>query len=199
MSVDIGNSLLYPNIQKANELDKLLYYRAIRHLTSKSATAIRIFQDVRKAEEKFRVVVSRGAIPGFVPSYQIDGGVSEIFWDPESTTHVLLNVREQKNQITFEEVELLPHIVLVHELGHAIQWIKDPEWFKKCLDDRHNDLLELDNIQAHELPVCKELGLAGTRSKYEHFKDSEWWRKNINKIPTDLRQSKLNTRGSSEL
>ena len=67
-------------------------------------------------------------------------------------------------------------LVLIHELGHAIQLIgdynADGEAFMAAYT-RDMLVIEHDNMTRHETPVAQELGYP-PRQHYNHFRDSEW-------------------------
>jgi hypothetical protein len=64
-------------------------------------------------------------------------------------------------------------VSLMHELGHAKQFIEQPAWFEnhyKAATQRGNKesqlAIENDNVTRHEMPICKELSLP-FRTKYD--------------------------------
>ena len=72
------------------------------------------------------------------------------------------------------KVDLPPEIGLIHELGHAKQWIEDETQFTRFIGGvrtegtKTTEQLEAANLKIHENPVCKEMGLK-QRIKYNDF------------------------------
>ncbi|MGA3400411.1 MAG: hypothetical protein ABSC95_14420 [Acetobacteraceae bacterium] len=66
-------------------------------------------------------------------------------------------------------------IVLIHELGHAKQYIENPGWFASqggggavVAGSKTTAEIEADNLRRHEHPVCKDYGLL-QRQNYTDF------------------------------
>lgn len=64
-------------------------------------------------------------------------------------------------------------ISLMHELGHAKQFLEKPSWFEnhyKAATQNGNKesqlAIENDNVSRHEMPICKDMGLP-FRTKYD--------------------------------
>lgn len=64
-----------------------------------------------------------------------------------------------------QDTEYPPEITLIHELGHAKQYIETPGWFGSrgpngdVAGSKEVKEIEADNLKRHENPVCKEWGL----------------------------------------
>ncbi len=93
-----------------------------------------------------------------------------------------------------------PAIGLLHELGHAAQWVNNRGWYLAYMDKiRAGDpakkgtpaynskmVVENDNIDSNETPVCVELG-EGKRNNYNDSYNFQAASKNY-KAPYPLRQ-----------
>jgi hypothetical protein len=86
-------------------------------------------------------------------------------WDPIG----LISARAD-TQCTYQS----PAIALLHEIGHAVQWIKKTDWYISKVstamgggsDSQAAKLaVENDNIETHETPVARELK-EGVRKDY---------------------------------
>lgn len=93
---------------------------------------------------------------------------------------------EETNAVFFDRTDKsLPHLVsggvdhtipalvcLFHELGHAKQFFLNPYWYKSMLTVKDSMgvayKLEYDNLQKHEDPLLREMGLP-IRRRYEFY------------------------------
>ncbi len=75
----------------------------------------------------------------------------------------------------FEETDYPPELVLLHEIGHAKQYLEDPGRFSKEVAGGQvqpgtwkSTEIEADNLERHERPVAEELGLR-VRQNYDDY------------------------------
>ena len=131
-----------------------------------SPTAKAILDALEKSDKQFYVFVQQGCNAMFVHEevarqHGFDGGV--IIWDPVSTITAFAG-----DTPTMQS----PAIALIHEAGHAYQWLKKNGWFMANVaqalggSTEHKLNIENDNITSNETPVAKELK-EGTRKDYD--------------------------------
>jgi len=111
------------------------------------------------------VLVAKDCFPMFChfEMAKVHGFTSSIIvWDPVG----LISARNDQ-QSTYQS----PAIALLHEIGHAVQWIEKSGWFISKVgeamtgNDEAKLAVENDNITTHETPVAKELQ-EGVRKDY---------------------------------
>ena len=161
-------------------------YAACKAEVIGSKTAKYIFARLEEASNKFGVLVlDSGCDSMYVPPFKNkEGGHDGGF--------VILNV---DNPLIISGTTLPLGISLIHELGHAVQWVDDPSRFETLFEQATNALdspsmavvkeskwggttvvtkggraaqlvIENSNVAAHEATTCNELGLT-YRSNYE--------------------------------
>lgn len=149
-----------PNAQK--------YYDSAMAYLGGSATAARLIGQVTNHGRDTLVLVAKDCFPMFC-HYEMASvhgfAGSIVVWDPVG----LISARAAQ-QCTFQS----PAIALLHEIGHAVQWITKTSWYVSHVNtamgggkDATAAKLEVenDNIESNETPVAQELG-EGTRANY---------------------------------
>jgi len=133
-----------------------------------SGTAAKLIDKVTKHGRDTAVLVAKDCFPMFCHyemASQHGFTTAVIVWDPVG----LISARADK-QCTFQS----PAIALLHEIGHAVQWIDKTGWYINLVNtamqggkagDTAKLAVENDNIDSHETPVARELG-EGTRKDY---------------------------------
>lgn len=152
-------------------------HEALERLRSRSAAAREIIDFVdRRDHRSIRILVTER--PGaFGTSNPAVGFVEPcILWSPVRETTIRYSAsRYHPGQRGLAYAVYPPEITLIHEIGHAKQYIEDPARFPSY--DREwtlipgtlpNDAIEADNLRRHEHPVCNDYGLP-TRTHYSHF------------------------------
>ena len=142
-------------------------------LRSKSPTAKTIVDFVDKDKTQVQILVTNvdGAFGPKNPEYGFDGPC--IVWNPGGDFKTLgANISgyfasgkpkfDKKMPVTYP-----PEITLLHELGHAKQFIEGG-WFGADGPARDVADIEADNLKRHENPVCKDYGLL-QRLNYTDF------------------------------
>jgi len=143
------------------------YDNAITYLAG-SGTAKGLIAKVTAHGRDTFVLVAKDCFPMFchyemAMQYQFTGSI--IVWDPVG----LISARAAQ-QCTFQS----PAIALLHEIGHAVQWIEKTAWYITHVNtamgggkgaDAAKLEVENDNIDSHETPVARELK-EGTRANY---------------------------------
>lgn len=171
-----GSSIPYGNASA-------YFYNALETLKQKSATAKEIIRFVEKEPQVMvQVLVTdvEGAFGPFSMEYGFTGPC--IVWTPGKSFNTrgadITGYRDSgapKISGKKETVVYPPEIVLLHEIGHAKQYIENPSWFgKKGVDQAIIEgsktvvEIEADNLRRHEHPVCQEYGLK-QRQNYTDF------------------------------
>jgi hypothetical protein len=146
---------------------KEYYANAVAYLQG-SGTAKTIMATVESHSKDTLVLVAKDCFPMFchyemAAQHGFDGSV--IVWDPVG----LISARAD-TQCTYQS----PAIALLHEMGHAVQWIKKTSWYISQVTAAMGGgqgaqaaklAVENDNIDTHETPVARELK-EGIRKDY---------------------------------
>ena len=149
-----------------------LYDNAVSRLKG-SARAKTVIDALQAASEKFYVCPTTESTPMFMHKewcieHGLDGGIAA--WHPNDSIKVPNGSPGTQDAA----------VCLLHELGHAHQWLTKREWYTQRvnkikasgfnLSDKGikslRDEVENDNIKENETPVAKQLG-QGWRDKYD--------------------------------
>ncbi len=169
------------------------FSETLDYLEKKSQTAREIISFVEKSQVRVGVLAVKarekngptGKFGPFSISYALNGPY--IFWDPDHCFQCCAIKSEQitgfytsgEPKWTGNKVlaSFPPMITLIHELGHAKQYIEDPGRFAHkaangtiLAGSVSLSMIENDNLKRHENPVCNELGLL-LRIKYDDLPD----------------------------
>ena len=149
---------------------------AISELSAKSVTAKGIIEFVQRSAVEINIVVTQqpGAFGPYCEPFGFEGPC--ILWDPTSpfsTRATDITGYRANGTAMFGKKTVTSYpasIVLIHELGHAKQYIEDKTLFctKTTPARESTDFVEADNLKRHENPVCKDMGLL-QRVKYNDF------------------------------
>ncbi len=159
------------------------FYNALQTLKQKSSNAADIIRFVENAPSvTVQVLVTdvEGAFGPFSMEYAFTGPC--IVWTPGKSFNTrgadITGYRASGSPMISgkkEMVEYPPEIVLVHELGHAKQYIENAGWFASKGEggvveagSKTTAEIEADNLRRHEHPVCKDYGLK-QRQNYTDF------------------------------
>jgi hypothetical protein len=150
-----------------------LFFNALQTLKQKSASAKEIVEFVEKspaAQIQILVAEVAGAFGPYSPEWAFLGPC--IVWDAGGVFKTkgaeITGYREsgapkyagKKVNVTYP-----PEITLLHELGHAKQYIENPGWFGSIgpggavPGSMETKDIEADNLRRHENPVCKDYNL----------------------------------------
>ena len=150
-----------------------LFKESLDKLRAKSSTARGIVDFVEKDKTQVQLLVTDvdGAFGPKNNEYGFDGPC--IVWNPGG--HFKTNGAEITGSFPsgapkFDKklaVTYPPEITLLHELGHAKQFIEGG-WFGPDGPLKDVAEVEADNLKRHENPVCKDYGLL-QRVKYTDF------------------------------
>lgn len=151
-----------------------------------STVAQKVFATLEQSALKIGVLfVNEGVDSMYIPPFQYDGG---------GTYSGGVAVVNTTNPLKIGDTTLPLGVSLIHELGHAVQYLQDPSGFKSKFESVQsgssattkfsitnaegkaltkyikNTLvaqlsIENDNVARHEAPVCDDLGLP-FRKKY---------------------------------
>jgi len=162
---------------------QMLFDEALVALRKSSATAAEIIKFVEN-EPKISIGVACIEMDGaFGSSCLAIGEVSPVIvWNPKKKFQVsgweITGYRKYNNSPIYGSKEIMtypPELVLLHELGHAKQYIEHPDWFTKeksggdaIPGTKSTKDIESDNLERHERPVAKDLGLK-VRQSYEDY------------------------------
>ena len=159
-----------------------LFADALGKLRQKSPTAAQVINFVEKspaAEIQVLVAEVAGAFGPYSPEWAFLGPC--IVWDAGGVFKTkgaeITGYRDSgapkyagaKRTVTYP-----PEITLLHELGHALQYIENPGWFGSngpggpVAGSKETKDIEADNLKRHENPVCREYGLL-QRINYSDF------------------------------
>lgn len=172
VSREKAGTLNYPlsNMVPCPDSDAL--YSGYKQTLSKSKTAMKIISQLDTLDNIIGLLISNNAPDcTYTPpsclklsDYGFDGGLAIVNPDLKITFSV-----------GKEYIKLPSEISLVHELGHAFQYLILGNPYKKYLDewtigvDAWNKVsmsVENPNVKEHEAPVCKELKLPYWRVGY---------------------------------
>jgi hypothetical protein len=160
------------------------YYNALKTLKEKSPTAASIIDFVENKSPAVQISILVTDVEGAFGPFDMELGFTGpcIVWTPgKSFTTRGANITGYRPNgtpmIAGKKVEVVypSEIVLLHEIGHAKQFIENPGWFSSMGPDRAITSgsksvaeIEADNLRRHEHPVCREYGLA-QRQNYVDF------------------------------
>ena len=155
---------------------------ALATLRAKSATALALITFIENAPAvQIGIVAAQepGAFGPFNMEWAFTGPC--IIWSPTKKFKCkaadISGYRPNGSAVWAKKFDTVypPEITLIHELGHAKQYIEDTSIFaSKTVDglvtegSKSIDDIEADNLKRHENPVCKEMGLY-QRVKYSDF------------------------------
>ena len=158
------------------------YKQARAELIAKSPRAAEVIKAVEAAPHVIEVVISttvgqesafRGAMG--------DETASKLVWDPKHAFQILVDPTQITKKVlgrdvTTTQAKLSPlpaNLVLIHELGHAEQFLgKMPNYAKLFASGKDGiAVIEADNLKETEWPVCEAYGVA-KRSNYLHYNGS---------------------------
>ena len=156
---------------------KGVYEQAAVELSSKSKRA----KEVLDAIATMQVVVDLdvgdyGQGSGFIPADDVSKP-SVLKWDSKHAFQILVDPTQTTKKIMGRDVttttaKLVPlpaNLVLIHELGHVLQYVADPKGFvEKTKTPAGMAEIERQNLLDTEWPVCKDYGIA-CRSNYMHY------------------------------
>jgi hypothetical protein len=162
------------------------YLRARALLVSKSKRAAEIINLVERDRHIIEVVIGpsvgqESAFRGAVGNE----GTSKLVWDEKVEFPILVDAQQVETTTTFlgkprtttktvaKLSPLPPEIVLIHELGHAAQFIKEMPTYSTLFASGAGGVaqIEADNLKRNEWPICDDYGLR-RRSSYLHYKGS---------------------------
>jgi hypothetical protein len=157
---------------------------ALDTLKQRSTTAKQVIDFVQGDRTEIQILVTNvdGAFGPHNEAYGFTGPC--IIWYPGgqfNTRGATIKGYRPNNSPIFDKkmaVTYPPEITLLHELGHAKQFIEGG-WFDGSKDVKD---IEADNLRRHENPVCKEYGLL-QRVKYDDFIGFEHLEVNIQRAP----------------
>ncbi len=153
------------------------YYNALTQLKTRSPTAATIidFLENKSPTVQISILVTEVEDGAFGPFSLVWGFTGPcIVWTPSKSFNTrgaeITGYRDSgAPKITGSKVAVIypSEIVLLHELGHAKQYIENPDWFSSQgaggivrPGSKTTNEIEADNLKRHEVPVCKEYGLA---------------------------------------
>jgi hypothetical protein len=152
---------------------RTVFFEALQTLRQKSKEAAKIIDFVEKSPTvQIQVLVAEvaGAFGPYSPEWAFLGPC--IVWDAGGVFKTkwaqITGYRPTGSPMyTGKKVDVSypPEITLLHELGHAKQYIENPAWFGsngpsgQLAGSKETKEIEADNLKRHENPVCKEYGL----------------------------------------
>ena len=171
---------------KSNDDPKSTMLKALAGLSGKSARAKEIIDKVQQDQHVIDIVVgtSVGQDSAFRGAMG-DEKNSKLIWDPTVQFPILVDPKEITTTRKFMGKDLVtkktgatlsplpPEIVLIHELGHAAQYMGELATYKNLFASGTTGIaaIEADNLNRNEWPICDDYGLA-KRSSYLHYKGS---------------------------
>lgn len=166
----------------SNANPRTTYLKAKLSLVSKSKRAREILNLVENSAHVIEVVV--GSSVGQESAFRGAVGTekeSKLVWDPGVDFPILVDPKQVSKQsfgrtITKTVAKLSPlpaEIVLIHELGHAAQYISELPNYATLFAAGPTGIaqIEADNLARNEWPICDDYGLK-RRSSYLHYKGS---------------------------
>lgn len=170
----------------SNADPKASFLKAKASLVAKSKRAKEIIDLVEADQHVIEVVI--GTSVGQDSAFRGAVGtetVSKLVWDPTFDFPILVDPQQVTNmrKIGVKEVAitktvakkalLIAEIVLIHELGHAAQYLGELPSYKSQFAAGKPGIavIEADNLLRNEWPICKDYGLA-CRSNYMHYNGS---------------------------
>jgi hypothetical protein len=172
---------LVPPVDKSQEL-----YALYKSQVNSSGTAQKIFAQLERSQLNIGVLFVEDTVDSmYIPPFQFNGGGT--YTGGVAITNV-------KNPLQIGDVELPLGISLIHELGHAVQYLNDTAGFEQKFKTIQSGVstttkfnitnaegkaltkylkntlvaqlsIENDNVARHEAPVCDDLGFP-FRKKY---------------------------------
>jgi hypothetical protein len=172
MSLKIGNT--------ANSIDNA----SARDMLDASLATLRLFPTARTIINKvinsnieFTIFVKESAGVFGAESKELGSNGPCIVWNPfgsfKTYASKIIGKREWNNSDIWDKKQVVRYpalVVLIHELGHAVQYIEDSKRFSTSQEEgtMSTEQIEADNLKRHENPVCIEMGLL-QRVKYNDF------------------------------
>jgi hypothetical protein len=170
----------------SNDDPKASYLAARASLVGKSARAAAIIALVEASPHVIEVVV--GTSVGTESAFRGAMGVeptSKLVWDPTVSFPILVDPKVESKTIkignaertttkTVAKLSPLPaELVLIHELGHAAQYLSEFPTYKTLFATGTEGIaaIEADNLNRNEGPICDDYNLR-RRSNYLHYKGS---------------------------
>lgn len=152
---------------------KRLYEKALEFL-AKSPTAMSVIRFVSEHKTEVQLVCIPGGEGEMLFPGEIEGhNITTVVWDPNKHFQFYVNVAPVSNIVFADLKSYQPAIVLLHELGHAKQWLEDGSLHEQRFHRGASGIAEIEaeNLALHEGPVARELGLP-VRKHYQHFPNS---------------------------
>ena len=149
-----------------------IFFNSLETLRQKSPTARTIIQSVDKSTVQIQVLITEaaGAFGPYSPEWAFLGPC--LVWDAggifKTKGAAITGYRPSGSPMYAGkkvDVAYPPEITLIHEIGHAKQYIETPEWFGSngptgpVAGTKETKDIEADNLKRHENPVYKEYGL----------------------------------------
>ena len=170
----------------SNDDPKASYLAARASLVAKSVRAKAIIELVEASPHVIEVVV--GTSVGTESAFRGAMGTettSKLVWDPSVSFPILVDPQAVSKTITIAgtartttrtvaTLSPLPaELVLIHELGHAAQYISEFPTYKTLFATGAAGIAEIeaDNLSRNEGPICDDYNLR-RRSHYLHYKGS---------------------------
>lgn len=170
----------------SNSDPRASYLHAKAILIGKSRRAKEIIELVEADPHVIEVVVgpSVGTESAFRGAVGAESA-SKLVWDPAVSFPILVDpqsvtttrtVGSSTRSTTKTVAKLAPlpaELVLIHELGHAAQYLKELPSYKSLFAGGKDGIAEIeaDNLTRNEWPICDDFGLQ-KRSNYLHYKGS---------------------------
>jgi hypothetical protein len=168
----------------SNSDPKASYLKARGLLVAKSKRAKEIIEKVEASTHVIDVVIgsSVGTESAFRGAMEGEGS-SKLVWDDSVSFPILVDSKQvttvtkimgkdRETTKTVAKLSPLPaEIVLIHELGHACQYLGDLATYKTLFAAGGIATIEADNLEKTEWPVCDDYGMM-RRSNYMHYKGS---------------------------
>jgi hypothetical protein len=154
--------------------DAVKVYMAARTALAGSKTAQEILKYVDGHATEIQLVVCPGAEGEMLFPGELQGlNTPTVIWDPNKYFLFYSNVAKVHNVVYADLNSYQPAIVLIHELGHAKQWLSNPAQHEARFKRGPEGIAEIEaeNLAIHEGPVAQELGLP-VRKHYKHFPNS---------------------------
>ena len=160
------------------------FYNAVAELKRRSQTAKSIIDFVENRSPSVQISILVAEIEGAFGPFSLEWAFTGpcIVWAPgKSFTTRGADITGYRPSgapiISGKRVDVVypSEIVLLHEIGHAKQYIENPGWFGSqgiggaiVAGSKTTIEIQADNLRRHEVPVCKEYGLP-QRQNYNDF------------------------------
>lgn len=160
------------------------YLGARAKLIAKSKRALAVIEKVETSDHVIDVVI--GSSVGTESAFRGAMGTetsSKLVWDDNVSFPILVDSKQitttrkilgKDVTTTKTQAKLSPlpaEIVLIHELGHACQYLGELATYKTLFGAGGIAEIEADNLTNTEWPVCDDYGLM-RRSNYMHYRGS---------------------------